>query len=462
MSQIKAGVVFCTKFVTSSEKAYSGYVRYIDREEATRNEAFQKYSAFQFSGYNDYMGNPEKTTALFTSNQDSLSDMGKKELKDSFTTAQKNGSPMWQHIISFDNRWLEENGLYDSSTHTLNEIKMKEVVRASMNSLLKKERMEGTAIWSGSIHYNTDNIHVHIAMVEPFPTRKTKINEQGKPEVRGKMKQSSIESAKSSIVNHILGQQPEIQMIHQLRDSILKKRKDIHLMDDKKLADKIQQLYQALPENKQFWNYNSNSIHDLKPLIDSITSDYLETYQKEDFEAYKKLLQTQEKKYKTAYGNPKDGNHYAENKIQDLYTRLGNSILRELKEFDKQQKQEFYRHAKAKQNYPRRPNTGNAKNPHGSSSSNSRPTASNQSQYRQNPAYHPPEPKTQLSFVPTQLYPSKFDRKHTVCHQQFLQDLKKALKSDLENARNQAIYQQMEKEKEQKANEPANGDDFNF
>lgn len=76
MSQIKAGVVFCTKFVTSSEKAYSGYVRYIDREEATRNEAFQKYSAFQFSGYNDYMGNPEKTTALFTSNQDSLSDMG--------------------------------------------------------------------------------------------------------------------------------------------------------------------------------------------------------------------------------------------------------------------------------------------------------------------------------------------------------------------------------------------------
>ena len=462
MSQIKAGVVFCSRFVTSSEKAYSGYVSYIDREEATRNEAFQKYSAFPFAGYNDYMGNPEKTTALFTANRDSLSDTEKKELKDSFTIAQKNGSPMWQHIISFDNRWLEENGLYDSSTHTLNEIKMKEVVRASMNSLLKKEEMEGTSVWSGSIHYNTDNLHVHIAMVEPFPTRKTQINEKGKPEVRGKIKQSSITSAKSSIVSHILSQQPEIKMIHQLRDDILKKRKDVHLMEDKKLAEKLQALYRALPENKQFWNYNSNSIHDLKPLIDSITSDYLETYQKEEWEAYKKLLQTQEKKYKTAYGDPKAGNHYAENKIQDLYTRLGNSILRELKEFDKQQKQEFYRHTKAKQNQPRSPHTGHAKNPHGASSSSSGTASSNPSQYRPNSSQYPAEQKIKQTFIPAQPYPVKFDRKQTVCHRQFLQDLKKALKSDLENARNQAIYQQMEKEKEQKAKESANGYDFDF
>ena len=167
--------------------------------------------------------------------------------------------------------------------------------------------MEGTSVWSGSIHYNTDNLHVHIAMGGAVPTRKTQINEKGKPEVRGKMKQSSITSAKSSIVSHILSQQPEIKMIHQLRDDILKKRKDVHLMEDKKLAEKLQALYRALPENKQFWNYNSNSIHDLKPLIDSITSDYFETYQKEEWEAYKKLLQTQEKKYKTCLRNPKAG-----------------------------------------------------------------------------------------------------------------------------------------------------------
>ena len=30
--------------------------------------------------------------------------------------------------------------------------------------------------------------------------------------------------------------------------------------------------------------------------------------------------------------------HYADNKMKDLYTRMGNSILKELREFDKQQK----------------------------------------------------------------------------------------------------------------------------
>ncbi len=463
MARTKTGVIFKTKFVTSSEKSFRGYINYIDRDAATRNHSFRIYNAVDgFHGDGSSLQQPEQTSDLFTAHQDKLSQEEKKNLKDIFSVAQKNGSPMWQHIVSFDTRWLQENGIYDPSSHSLNENKVQEAIRASMNSLLKNENLEGTATWSAAIHYNRQHIHVHIAMVEPFPTRKTQINEKGKPEVRGKMKQSSITSAKSSIVSHILSQQPEIKMIHQLRDDILKKRKDVNLMEDKKLAEKLQALYRALPENKQFWNYNSNSIHGLKPLIDSITSDYLETYQKEEWEAYKKLLQTQEKKYKTAYGDPKAGNHYAENKIQDLYTRLGNSILRELKEFDKQQKQEFYRHTKAKQNHPRSPHTGHAKNPHGASSSSSGTASSNPSQYRPNSSQYPAEQKIKQTFIPAQPYPVKFDRKQTVCHRQFLQDLKKALKSDLENARNQAIYQQMEKEKEQKAKESANGYDFDF
>lgn len=439
MADVKAGVILRTKFIQPAApsapkvKIFRNYVDYIDREEAVRNRALPSYNAF--SGYNDYMGNPEKTTALFTEYQDSLTPEEKQELKRAFATAEKNKSPMWQHVISFDNRWLAQNGMYDPNTHTLDEFKLKEAVRASMRALTKAEKMDGTSVWSASIHYNTDNIHVHIAMVEPHPTRKSKENQNGEREIRGKMKQSSIRAAKSAVVSQILGQQPEIQQIHQLRDRILKKRKDVHLMDDERMANKLHLLYEALPQNKQFWNYNSNQIHKLKPVIDDLVSDYLKTYHPEEFEEYKRLLAIQAKKYRTAYGTPKDArqlNQYEENKIKDLYARLGNTILKELRDFDKQQKQEFYRHANAKRA------TGNSGNSSGTSSSSARPES------------HAPRPENEPQIpsptAPRPIESRAFSRRQTVCSRKLVNDLKQALKSDWENIKNQQIYEQMQRE----------------
>lgn len=46
-----------------------------------------------------------------------------------------------------------------------------------MNELIKKEGFDNL-LWSGSLHYNTDNIHVNVASVEINPTRKGR--ERGK------------------------------------------------------------------------------------------------------------------------------------------------------------------------------------------------------------------------------------------------------------------------------------------
>src|SRR5699024_440414 len=108
---------------------------------------------------------------LFTNEDDFLTEDKKKEMKKYFQLAQKNKSPMWQDVISFDNDWLEKQGLYHSETNEVDEMKLKNVVRESMTALLKSEYMNDTAKWTASIHYNTDNIHVHIATVEPIPTR---------------------------------------------------------------------------------------------------------------------------------------------------------------------------------------------------------------------------------------------------------------------------------------------------
>lgn len=164
-SSITAGCIVKTDFVTAGSKLFTGYIDYIDRETAVRNENISRYSL-----YTNYMDNPEKTTELFTSDSDRLSNTEKQQLKALYEKAQWNGSPMWQTVISFDNLWLEKNGMYNSEEGFLDVKSLHEYTRKAVNALLKKEGLD-TAVWSAAIHYNTDNLHIHIATVEPTPTR---------------------------------------------------------------------------------------------------------------------------------------------------------------------------------------------------------------------------------------------------------------------------------------------------
>ncbi len=164
-SSITAGCIVKTDFVTAGSKLFAGYIDYIDRETAVRNENISQYSL-----YTNYMDNPEKTTELFTNDSDRLSNTEKQQLKALYEKAQWNGSPMWQTVISFDNLWLEKNRMYNSEEGFLDVRSLHEYTRKAVNAMLKKEGLD-TAVWSAAIHYNTDNLHVHIATVEPTPTR---------------------------------------------------------------------------------------------------------------------------------------------------------------------------------------------------------------------------------------------------------------------------------------------------
>ncbi|KNH10494.1 hypothetical protein ACS78_28300, partial [Priestia megaterium] len=189
VASLTPGVVLKTKFITANQKAFQDYVEYVDREEAQKEESPELH----FSHYHDYMDNPEKTSALFTKHADQLNKEEKQQLKILFETAQKNQSIMWQDVITFHNAWLEENGLYDARTHTVNEQKLMHVTRQSMEEMLKREKLDQSAVWSAAIHYNTQNIHIHVATVEPDPTRK-----------RGKRKPQTLDAMKSKVVNQII------------------------------------------------------------------------------------------------------------------------------------------------------------------------------------------------------------------------------------------------------------------
>lgn len=349
VDKINAGVVVVTRFVASGNKLFTAYINYIDRDEATRNENFFSYSLYQ-----DYMDDPNKSSSLFTADKDQLNPLEKQKLKKVFETAQKNQSLMWQTVISFDNHFLEENGIYHSETQMVDEIKLRELTRGCMGKILEKEKMSGTSIWSAAVHFNTDNIHIHVATVEPIPTR-GKIIYQGKEQYRGKFKYSSISAGKSNVVNQIMKQQPENQLINNLiRGTFIKNLKERELDKDDALSKMFLDIYKKLPNDQRNWFYNKNEMKEIRPLIDELSKAYLDIYHKKDFEKLQSYLQIQEDKYKTAYGTGQNNsntmnriqNDFASNKLDDMYTRMGNAILTELRAYDKENRAAYYKYVK--------------------------------------------------------------------------------------------------------------------
>lgn len=364
-----AGMVLVTEFKNQSKSDFAGYVEYMDRAAAKEKDLPQEYE--KFSGYTDYMEDPEKSTGLFTKDQDHLSEEQKENLKEVYQLAAGRGSLLWQTVISFDNTWLSQMGIYDAKEKRLDEKRLKAAVRSGVGKLLEKERLQN-AVWSAAIHYNTDNLHVHVATAEPTPMRqqkeyvqyekekkegkwqyKTQYNEKTKRKEKiplrdiegnvkreveyvGKFKQGSIDAAKREFVREISQNKELNREINALiRDNILGQKKEKNLMQDEGFRKELLKLYDKLPRevNRNLWSYGAGIMEPLKTEIDGISKRYIEKYHKEDFRRLEDVLEGQEKVYQAAYGKSND---FKQNKVNDLYSRLGNSILSELKAYDRE------------------------------------------------------------------------------------------------------------------------------
>ncbi|MEH7284897.1 MobP2 family relaxase [Priestia megaterium] len=331
-SPVIPGVVLKTKFVTSDKKAFQDYVDYVDRDDAKKEQHTHEKL---FTLYQDYMDNPDKTSSLFTEQSNQLNDEEKKQLKKVFEKAQKHNSIMWQDVITFHNPWLQENGLYDADTHTVDEKKLMDITRESMKEMLKRERLNESAVWSAAIHYNTGNIHIHIATVEPQPTRE-----------RGKRKPKTLDAMKSTVVNQILNRGEQHQKINELirNDMVGKKKQDSSLRwKNRDIQPLFLQIYNHLPEDKRQWQYSYRTLKPMKPFIDVLSQKYIEKYHRNEYQQLLGKLDKEVEELKKAYGegkvDEKRYKDYKQTKIDDLYKRMGNAFLKEMKDYDKQQQQ---------------------------------------------------------------------------------------------------------------------------
>ena len=336
------GLIIKSRFIRPAAKAaggepmsYQDFLNYMAREKAKQRpekeneeELLLLLGEASYPHYLEYMDNREKTENLFTADRDELSPADKAELRRLFSLAQDNRAIMWQNVISFDNDWLRETGVIDRNG-VLDRAMLMDAARASMSKLLKAEGMTASAIWTASIHYNTDNYHIHFAITEPYPCREHMVY-QGNDEIRGYFRKSSLAKAKSAVVSTIMGRQEENERINELiRNRLVGGLKDPSLPEDPKIAYLYDALMKRLPTDTRLWKYNMNAIADERPLIDAITERYMELFHPDDYASLLRLLDLQQEKYNRAYGN--SGRSYRNGKLEELYTRMGNAILRELR-----------------------------------------------------------------------------------------------------------------------------------
>ncbi|ELD8338396.1 hypothetical protein QJJ72_002934 [Listeria innocua] len=139
----RPGIILSSSFVSSTDEKFNKYIEYLDRDEATRNKAFEKYNIVAYTEFNDYMENPEKSTGLFTATDDYVDEEMVNKMKNLFTEAQKNQSTLWQDVFSFDNEFLIEEGLLDKHTGNLDEKKIQQAIRVAMEDKFAKEDLTG-------------------------------------------------------------------------------------------------------------------------------------------------------------------------------------------------------------------------------------------------------------------------------------------------------------------------------
>lgn len=318
-------IVTMSEFEQSKNKTkFSQYVDYVDRDEAKKNE----HKEFQYDVYTHYMFDEQKSNSMFNDNSNYMSEDEIKYTKSKFNEAQKNNGIMWKDVISFDNESLKEAGIFDPECKYLDEQKMRQATRKAIQKFEKKEGLENNLVWSSSIHYNTDNIHVHVAAVEKDVTRE-----------RGKRKYSTIKEMKSSFANELFDMSGERTKINNfIRDRIVKGIKEQNEPDyDKQMKLQLKKIHEEIKDiPKKEWQYNNNIMKQARPEIDKFTLMYIKNNHGEEFDEFKQDLKKQSKLYKETYGDKSDYKKYEETKMNDLYSRAGNTVLKQIKSFNEE------------------------------------------------------------------------------------------------------------------------------
>ncbi len=316
------GVVFTIKFIYQWKVGGFDYLKYMSRPEAFHKLKHEHDE--EFKDYMQYMSNSEKSDGIFDMSKDLLSENEIDQYRLLEKESQKQGCPKYIGITSFDNDFLKENGII--TPFGLDTKKLKEIARSSISEMIQKsDKLDNDNVyWTAANHTNTDNVHIHYAILE---------KERRVERKNDTIEVEAFDALKSKVANKIVGQEQIKKLTDLSRNCLLPGFNDI-LKNEKCFVE----LLDKLPENKKLWYYNRKEFtpyqDDVKKSVQKIVLSNPEL--QNNFKQYVNMLDEYTEKCRKLYG---DGNrhlylNFKQNKLDDFYSSAGNSILRELKNLD--------------------------------------------------------------------------------------------------------------------------------
>src|SRR5699024_7708218 len=341
---MKPAIVLKAQFITpssKSRKSYSSYIDYINRKEAL-NES-EKTPKF-FSKYIDYMNDRKKGAYGFNDVYDKLENNQTNNIAKIFDEARNDNRILWQDVYSFDNEFLKSQGLYNSKSKELDSKTLISSVRESMKQF-KKDGDINNLIWTGTIHRNTDNIHIHVASVNMDEN----IQRDSEGIQKGFRSEKTVDNMKSKFINNVIDRNQRLDIMTKQRDQLVET--DFLQNMSRKEKAQLKKIKDLLPDNKNKWQYNRKEIKHLQPMIDEYTKGYIKKNHSKKYKSYHDMLDEENLLNKQLYGEGiKQYDRYKNtktNKLDELDQRMGNTLLKHLKEEDALSKRfkqnEFYK-----------------------------------------------------------------------------------------------------------------------
>lgn len=306
------GIVIKSDIIQSgTHRAFEQYINYINRDE--------KLEDIKYTGYFDYV---DRDRTAFTAEANVVDEEGIQFIKRIYQEAQANGSNLWRSFISFNHDYLEQCGILQNNR--VDDVALQSMTKKYMASIIESEGITN-AYWVGAIHYDTDNIHVHTSLIQTVPDRE-----------KGKFLKQSLEKAKSAAVLSIdqSHQKDTIALNDLLRNRIIDKQISKSIETASELAKSYDQIFESLPEDRRLWKYNLNALQEVRPEINQFIDQYLERMKPEELKQFNELIEKIEERSRFVYGDTEKS--YAENKRQDLYSRMGNALLKDMLAYSKE------------------------------------------------------------------------------------------------------------------------------
>lgn len=127
----------------------------------------QLYSAYldkSFEPFLNHILRYSKGVYVFNDAKNYLKKSDLEEIKNSFYKAYTNRSTIHQDVLVLDKKWLAKYGMYSYITKTVDNKKLIEIVRSTMEDIKSPSK---DLVWIASIKNDYNNVKIHIGSCNP-------------------------------------------------------------------------------------------------------------------------------------------------------------------------------------------------------------------------------------------------------------------------------------------------------